>query len=90
MSRCAAAHIFRAMTPTVLRLRALREAAGLSQAALAKRVRVRRETLNRLENGKSGRVTLELLDRLATALGVQPGELVERRPATKKGKRVAG
>ncbi len=79
--------MFRAMTPTVLRLKALREAAGLSQAALAERAGVRRETLNRLENGRSGRITLELLDRLATALGVLPGELVERRPAAKKGKR---
>lgn len=74
------------MTPLVLRLKALREAAGLSQGELADRVGVRRETLNRLERGKSGRVELELLGRLAEVLGVEPGELFERRPAAKKAK----
>jgi transcriptional regulator with XRE-family HTH domain len=66
------------MTPTVLRLRALREALGLTQAELAERVGVRRATISDLETGKSGRITLELVDLVAGVLKVEPGELFER------------
>lgn len=71
------------MTPLLLRIKPLREAAGLSQGELADRIGTRRETLNRLERGKSGRIELELLDKLAHALGVAPGELFERRTVRK-------
>lgn len=70
-----------------LRLRALREAAELSQEALATRVGARQATISDLERGKARRIDLALIDRLAAALGVEPGELFERRPAAKKGKR---
>ena len=75
------------MTPIVLRLRALREAAGLTQAELATRAGTRRATVSDLETGKSGRITLELLDRLAKVLGVRPGDLFGRDPPARKGKR---
>jgi DNA-binding Xre family transcriptional regulator len=39
-----------------------------------------------METGKVRRVSLETIDRLCRALGVQPGELLERTP-DKKGKR---
>ena len=63
------------MTPVTLRIKQLRQARGLSQAALAKQVGVRQATINDLENGHSGRIELDLIDRLSVELGVQPGEL---------------
>ncbi len=72
------------MTPLQFRIKELREARGLSQATLAEHVGVRQATINDLENGHSRRDTLALLERLADALGVEPGELFERRPPTKK------
>jgi transcriptional regulator with XRE-family HTH domain len=86
MSACADIFLV-GMTPTVLRLRALREAAGLTQADLAKRVGVRRATISDLETGKSGRITLELVDLITGVLEVEPGELFEReRKPPKRGK----
>src|SRR5262245_25744461 len=76
----------RIISPMTLqfRIKQLREARGLSQAALAEHVGVRQATINDLENGYSRRDTLDLLEKLARALGVEPGELFERRPAAKK------
>jgi len=49
------------------RIRQARERAGLTQEALAQRVRVETTTLSRYERGELG-VSLEMLDRLADAL----------------------
>jgi transcriptional regulator with XRE-family HTH domain len=65
------------MTPLVLNLRSYREKAGLSQAELAKAVGVRQATISDLETGKSRRVELDLLERLAEALGVKAPALLE-------------
>lgn len=56
------------------RLRAVRQDRKLTQAELAKRVRVARNTINRLEIGDRDPST-ELRDRLAKALGVSVAEL---------------
>jgi transcriptional regulator with XRE-family HTH domain len=69
-----------------LRLRELREAAELSQEELAARVGARQATISDLERGKAIRIDLALIDRLAKALGIEPGELFVRTPA-RKGKR---
>jgi len=53
-----------------LRLRALRERAGLSMQALAVRVGTSAPQINKLEKGER-RLTLEWLERLAQALGVE-------------------
>ena len=67
------------MAPVYLRLRELREARGLTQAALAAAARVRIATVSEIENARTTRVDLEVLGRLATALGVDPGTLIARR-----------
>jgi len=65
-----------------VRLRALRLAAGLTQAALAERARVTSETVARLERVVRHRVSanvnpsLDTLVRLATALSVDVSELL--------------
>ena len=73
------------MSPLRLRIKELRQKAGLTQAVLAERVGGRSATINDLENDKSRRIELDLLERLAIALGVEPGDLIVREP--KKGKK---
>lgn len=61
------------MTPTPrqigMTLRPLRDAKGMSQAALAKKARIPREHLSRLEAGRFD-PSVGVLQRLATALRV--------------------
>jgi transcriptional regulator with XRE-family HTH domain len=64
-----------------IRLRELRLALGFSQAELALRARTRRATVSRLENSRITAIDLEVLERLADALGVEPGFLLSRVPA---------
>jgi len=75
------------MTPLVLNLKSHREKAGLTQAELAKAVGVRQATISDLETGKSRRVELDLLERLATVLGVKAPALLEHIPDKPKRKR---
>jgi len=58
-----------------MKLKALREAKQLSQKAVAKKARISREYLNRLEAGRYD-PTLGVLQRLARALGVDLRELI--------------
>ena len=64
-----------------IRLRELRLALGLSQAELAARARTRRATVSRLENSRITAIDLDVLERLADALAVEPGFLLSRVPA---------
>lgn len=69
------------MTPmqlAIVNLRALRERAGLTQVELAERAGTSERAINHLENGKTRRVDLDLLDRVARVLKVEPGELLKR------------
>ena len=66
------------MTPVVLRIKALRQARGLTQAELADKIGVRRATIADLENGAARQDTLDLIERLCKALAVEPGELIVR------------
>jgi len=80
------------MTPVHLRLRALREKAGMTQAELADAVDVRQPTISALETGTSRRIEFDLLDRLCAVLGkkldrnIEPGEFFERDTAKRRGK----
>lgn len=69
------------MTPmqlSIVNLRALRDRAGLTQVELAVRAGTSERAINHLENGKTRRVDLDLLDRVARVLKVEPGELLKR------------
>ncbi len=72
------------MTSVQLALKALREAKGLTQQQLAEAVGVRQATISDLETGKSRRIELDLIERLAKALRVKPGELLEYEGSPKK------
>lgn len=64
------------MTPVTLRVRELREAKGMSQGELSRRSGVRQATLSAIENDQAKTVSLELLARLARALGVDAALLI--------------
>ena len=72
------------MTPIRLRLRELREAKGLSQAALARASGVSRTLINRIESDERPNVTIEVLEKLADALEVSPSTLLAHTPARRK------
>lgn len=67
------------MSPTPrqigMMLKRLREARGLTQAGLARKARVTREYVNKLEAGRHD-ATVGVLQRLARALGVTLSELL--------------
>ena len=58
------------------KLRNLRAETGLSQVQMARRLRISRSTLNRLE-AASQNTTLRTLDHLCRTLKCQPGALFE-------------
>lgn len=72
------------MSPLHFRLLELRKAKGWSQARLADAAETRQATISDIENGRARRVEIALLERLAVALGVEPGELIVRKPGRGK------
>jgi transcriptional regulator with XRE-family HTH domain len=68
------------MTPTPrqlgMKIKRLREAKGLSQAVLARRAKITREYVNKLEAGRYD-PTVGVVQRLAKALGVPVTALLE-------------
>ena len=66
------------MSPLRLRVRELREALGLTQAELAERAGVRRATVSRIENAHITSIDMNVLERLADVLAVEPGFLIAR------------
>jgi transcriptional regulator with XRE-family HTH domain len=58
-----------------MRLKTLREAKGLSQDALAKKAKIAREYVNRLEAGRHD-PTVGTLQRVAKALGISVRDLL--------------
>ena len=58
-------------------LREHREAKGMSQVALAKAARVGRTYIVKLESGEKENPSLDVLKKLAKALGVSVTELLE-------------
>lgn len=70
------------MTPVRIRLKEIRESKGLTQAELADKAGVRRATVSDIETGKTTRIDLDTMEKLANALGVDAALLIEhsRRP----------
>jgi len=62
--------------PIVLRVRELRDALGWSQDYLAEVSGVTQKTISRLERGRSSSIDLDVLERLALALRVDPALLL--------------
>ena len=69
------------------RLAELLDEKQMTQSELARRSRVSQVTVNAIANNRTTRVDLATLDALSRVLGIQPGELLEREPEPKKGRR---
>ena len=67
-------------------LRRHRHAAGLSQEELAHRADIDRTYVSALERCKFA-VSIDVLDQLATALGIEPGDLMRRDTRPEKASR---
>jgi transcriptional regulator with XRE-family HTH domain len=67
------------MTPLSLRIREVRQVKGWTQAELARRAGIRRATVNRIENARVKAIDLEVLEKLAKALGCDPGYLIVKK-----------
>jgi len=68
------------MSPIAIRLKDIREAKKLSQGELAALADTRQGTISLLESGKTRRIDLDLLERIAEALDVEPADLLVRMP----------
>ena len=74
------------VTPLRIRLKEVRESRGLTQVELSAASDVRRATISDIETGKTSGIDFEVLEKLATALGVNAAVLVEHTPE-QRGKR---
>lgn len=62
-----------------VRLRRLRQEKSLTQSQLAKLTGVRQSHISKIENNRSS-VSIETLEKIANALGVSPGRLIDGDP----------
>lgn len=66
--------------PVRFRLRELLDKAGISQTEAGRLSGVSYATINRMCTNATAQVSLDVLDRLAKMLKVEPGDLLEREP----------
>jgi transcriptional regulator with XRE-family HTH domain len=74
------------VTPLRIRLKEVRESRGLTQLELSTASGVRRATISDIETGKTSGIDFDVLEKLASALGVNAAVLVEHTPE-KRGRR---
>ena len=67
------------MSPLALRIKELRAARGWSQRELSRRAEVRQATVSHLESRNVKTVDLSILERIAKALGCDPGYLIVKK-----------
>lgn len=72
---------------TLFRLADVLDRLGISQSEAARRSGVSFVTINAIVNNKTRSVALQTLDKLAAALGVNPGDLLEREEGKRPHKR---
>jgi DNA-binding Xre family transcriptional regulator len=70
--------------PTVFRLRELLAEHEMTQQRLADESGVSLVTISRLCRNETAQVSLETLDKIAGALGIEPGELIVREKRARK------
>jgi transcriptional regulator with XRE-family HTH domain len=74
-----------AVTPIRIRLKEVRESRGLTQAQLAELAGVGRQAISSIENGHTASIAFDVLEKLATALGVNAAVLIEHESKGKRG-----
>jgi len=68
------------MSPVILRVREVRKRKPLTQTQLAAKAGVRQATISLFESGKTKRVNLDVLAKIAHALGVPVQRLLKWAP----------
>ena len=68
-----------AMSPIEVRTAELRDLKGWSQAELARRSGVSQPTISRAEAGDTSGLSLGVIEKLSTALDVDPSVLIRKR-----------
>ncbi len=58
------------------KIRRLRDAQHLTQAALSEKTGIRQPTISAIENGTASHATVAHLEKIALALGVKPARLL--------------
>lgn len=69
---------------TRFRLQEVLDAAGVSQSELSRQSGVTVVTINGMCRNRTRGVSLDTLDKIAAALKVEPGELLEREPTGRR------
>ncbi len=64
--------------PARFQLREIIDSLGLTQSEVARRAGVSYPTINAMYGNRATQVLLETLDKVATAIGKQPGDLIVR------------
>ena len=72
------------MSPARFRLQDVIDAQGISQSELSRTSGVSFATISRMCRNVTAQVSLETLDKLALALGVEMGELLEQTKGRRK------
>ena len=67
------------MSPLALRIKELRSVKGWSQRELSRIAGVRQATVSHLESGNVKTVDLSILEKIAKALGCDPGYLLVKK-----------
>ncbi len=75
------------VSPIALRLRELRQKRGLTQVELSKLTGIDQGAISRIENGHTGGIEFDVLERLCDALNCQPWDLLKRQPTPRKRRR---
>jgi transcriptional regulator with XRE-family HTH domain len=73
------------VTPVHIRLKEVRESRGLTQVELAELSGVGRPAISNIETGKTSGIDFEVLEKLATALGVNAAVLIVHETKGKRG-----
>lgn len=67
------------MTPIEIQIKELRDLKSWSQAELARRSGVGQSTVSRIEAGETSGISLGIVEKLASALGCDPGYLIVKK-----------
>ena len=74
------------MTVVDVRVKQLRRVNGWSQSELSRRSGVSQAVISRLESGTTKSVNFKNLEKLASAMGCDPGYLIVSSPGLKRGR----
>lgn len=72
-----------------MRIKSLREKRRISQAVLGEAIGVSYQQVQKYENGATP-LTIERLEQIAAALGIDPADILSKKPSEKVGEKIEG